>query len=338
MALAMTRDAGMDLHSLLIFELSGARYAVDATQVRETVWLPELTPAAAAPAWVVGLFSLRGQIVPVCDPGRLLGRPPRRRRPEDQVLVLEIDHQPLGLIVDQAREVVDVAAADIQPPPRYEGGGDAAAQAVLGEAWVGDALVTLLDAARLARAGESSPLEANEIRPEDSAAARAVFHARAAELMREAGDTEDDRLELAVIELGGETFAVELAAVREFIETKGLTPLPCCPPHILGALGVRGELVVLLDPRAGLGLPGATEPPAQALLAPLGDGVVAVALDAVNDVVYPSRSALLPAPAQLRARHGAEVLGTLPWGDGAMTVLDLPALLARPEWIVEEHV
>lgn len=329
----------MDLQSLLIFELSGARYAVDATRVRETVWLPELTPAAAAPAWVVGLFSLRGRIVPVCDPSRELGHPPRRRRLEDQVLVLEIDHQPFGLIVDQARDVVIVAGADIQAPPRYEDRPSAAAHPVLGEARVGETLVTLLDAACLVHAGEAvAAKESTVFCPEATAAERAVFHARAVELMRDAGDAADDRLELAVVQLGGETFAVELAAVREFIETKDLTPLPCCPPHILGALSVRGDLVVLLDLRAGLDLPATAGEPTQALIASLGEGVVAVALDAVRDVVYPRRAALLPAPAQLRTRYGAEVKGALPWGDGAMTVLDLPALLARREWIVEEHV
>lgn len=329
----------MNAQSLLIFELSGALYAVDATRVRETVWLPELTPAAAAPAWVVGLFSLRGRIVPVADPGRLLGHPPRRRRLEDQVLVLEIDRQAFGLIVDQARDVVSVAGADIQPPPRYEDRPPAAARPVLGEARVGEALITLLDAARFAHPVESVlAREGGDFCPEASAAERAVFHARAVELMRDAGDTEDDRLELAVVELGGEAFGIELAAVREFIAVGRPSPLPCCPPHILGALSVRGELLVLLDLRAGLGLPAATGEASQALIARLGEGGVAVAVDAVHDVVYPRRAALLPAPAQLRARYGAEVMGALPWHDGAMTVLDLPALLARQEWIVEEHV
>ena len=59
-------------------------------------------------------------------------------------------------------------------------------------------------------------------------------------------------LGLAVVELGDELFGVELAAVQEFCEIVQLTPIPCCPPHILGAISLRGDLVTLIDPRAAL--------------------------------------------------------------------------------------
>ncbi|MCC2672942.1 MAG: chemotaxis signal transduction protein, partial [Armatimonadetes bacterium] len=50
--------------SLLTFGLHGSEYAVNADAVREIVWLPELTPIAEAPGYVVGVLNLRGVIVP----------------------------------------------------------------------------------------------------------------------------------------------------------------------------------------------------------------------------------------------------------------------------------
>ena len=44
------------------------------------------------------------------------------------------------------------------------------------------------------------------------------------------------------------------------------------------------------------------------------------------------------APAVLREQHGAEIKGAASYGGKMMAVLDLPVLLAREEWIVNETV
>ena len=66
--------------------------------------------------------------------------------------------------------------------------------------------------------------------------------------------------------------------------------------------------------------------------------MVGLAVDQVHDVVYLREEALQAAPPALREQHGAEVKGTAPYGGKMMAVLDLPALLAREEWIVNETV
>ena len=48
-------------------------YAIPIEWVREVVSTPEVAPLATAPSVVLGLFNLRGQIVPLFDTARLLG-------------------------------------------------------------------------------------------------------------------------------------------------------------------------------------------------------------------------------------------------------------------------
>src|SRR5262249_18999549 len=61
-----------------------------------------------------------------------------------------------------------------------------------------------------------------------------------------AQQTEDDSASvltpLAIVEIGGCTFAVELNLIREFAPLRGLTKVPCCPSHILGNVNLRGEV------------------------------------------------------------------------------------------------
>lgn len=332
--------------ALMIFDLDGARFAVDATQVRETIWLPELTPLEETPPWVVGVFSLRGCIVPVADLHLRFGHPARRYRLDDKVVVLAAGEQLLGLIVSEVIEVVDLPGAAIQPPPQFNAATDGLAHLVAGEARVGEYLVSLLDIALLASqsglpAGPGSEDLSTPDRhfcPEATPQEQAMFHARALALCNDVEAEAGTRLGLAVVELGGEYFGIALAAVREFCDIVQASPIPCCPLHILGVMSLRGELVTLIDPRSALDLPPAGKASAKAVVARLGEQAVGIAVDEVRDAVYLRDEELQPPPPALRERHGAEIIGTAPYGERTLIVLNLPALLAREEWIVDETV
>ncbi|MDP2809747.1 MAG: chemotaxis protein CheW [Rhodocyclaceae bacterium] len=379
----------MASRSLLIFDLDGARFGLDAVRVRESLWLPELTPVEEAPPWVAGLFSLRGQIMPVTDLRLRFGHPARRYRPSDQVVVLELDHLLMGLIVSEVLDVIEVSADAIQPPPQFDLEARGHVHLVAGEARVGDGLVAVLDIGRLThlprlpdvpappalkkhagppqvflgplRGGRSTrpkaegqpkadPAKRDAALPHKAASSgwayfcpeatpeeRALYHERAKALMEAAVEEEGARIGLAVVEIDGECFGVELAAVQEFCDVARLSPIPCCPPHILGAMSLRGDLVTLIDPRAALDLPTASRG-GKAVIGSIGDQAVGIAVDEVHDVVYLRQEALQPPPAALCERHGVEIRGAVPYAGRMMAVLDLSALLAREEWIVNENV
>lgn len=333
----------MDIRPWLIFDLDGVRFGLDATKVRESVWLPELTPVEEAPPWVVGLFSLRGRIVPVADLHLRFGHPARLYTPSDQVVVLEGEQQTMGLIVSEIRAVIELPSEAIQPPPQFEVTASGPSHLVAGEASVGNDLVTLLDHFRLTHLPEGSilmeaaerPAPFTDFCPEATPEVRALFRKRAMTLREAVVEEQGALLGLAVVELGGEYFGVELAAVQEFRDIVQLSPIPCCPPHILGAMNLRGDLLTLIDPRAALNLPPAARG-GKAVVARLGEQAVGIAVDAVHDVAYLRSEELQPPPLALREQGGAEITGTAPYAGRTMTVLDLHALLRREEWIVNE--
>lgn len=339
---------------LLIFDLNGTRFGLDATQVRETVWLPELTPAEEAPPWVVGLFIMRGRVIPVADLHLRFARPAQRYSLSDQIVVLEVGRLPMGIVVNEVLKVTNLARDAIQRPPQFDATAQGVLHLVAGEARVGADLVTVLDVSRLTHLSENQVFDAAGGGPEFSEVAkvtetpryfcpeatpeeRAIFRARAMVLREAAIEDDTEPLGLAVVELGGEYFGVELAAVQEFCDIAQLSPIPCCPPHILGAMNLRGNLITLIDPRAALGLRSAA-PGGKAVVARLGEQAVGIAVDEVHDVVYLRKGELLAPPASLRERYGTSITGTAQSGGRTMTVLHLSALLAREEWIVDENV
>ncbi len=332
---------------LLIFDLNEARYCFDAMQVRESVWLPELTPIEEAPPYVAGIFSLRGQIVPVVDLNLRFGHAPTPYRLSDHVVILELDQLLMGFIVSEVREVVELPAGAIQPPPQYSAKTHQHTHLIAGEARVGDNLVTLLDAGQLinqlqelAEADTEQLTPARQFCPQATPEERAVYRARAKALMESAAEETSTHLPLAVVEMGGEYFGIELQTVQEFCDITDPAPIPCCPPHIPGAISLRGNLLTLLDPRAALNLAPAPQNGGMAVIVRTsnwrGEQSVGVVVDKVHDVIYLQQQELQDAPASLRAQHGAEIRGTAPYGGRMMAVLDLPALLAREEWTVNE--
>jgi chemotaxis protein histidine kinase CheA len=57
----------------VLMPVGGDLYAVPTGWVREVVTAPALTPLVTGPAVVLGLFNLRGEIVPLVDTASLLG-------------------------------------------------------------------------------------------------------------------------------------------------------------------------------------------------------------------------------------------------------------------------
>jgi purine-binding chemotaxis protein CheW len=328
-------------HPWLIIDLDDVHYGLDALLVRESLWLPELTPIEEAPHHIVGMFSLRDQLIPVTDLNLRFGHPPRPYTLSDQLVVLEYDGKLMGVIVSEVLELIDLVVDAIQPALTFDTQTDRHAHLITGEARVGDGIVTLLDSHQLAFLQQELSCEEHPARhfcPEATPEQHAVFHARAKALLENTAAEEGERLALAVIELGGEYFGIELETVQEFCEIKNPCPIPCCPPHILGSMNLRGNLLTLLDLYTALNLPRCSRVDGKIVVARLGEETVGVAVDEVHDVIYLPQRELQPPPATLLEQRGGEIKGATPYADKMLLVLDLPALLAREEWLVNDSV
>jgi purine-binding chemotaxis protein CheW len=123
---------------LVVFSLGDEEYALPITQVHEIIRWTEPRSVASDEAWVRGVISLRGKIVPVYDLAARLGLP--SERPEHaKIVIVETASDMAGVIVDDVEEVltVDVDALDTVPAA-----GDPAIEAI---AKIDQRLVVLLD-------------------------------------------------------------------------------------------------------------------------------------------------------------------------------------------------
>lgn len=101
---------------LVCFELRGQELALPIADVRETLPVPPITRVFLVPACLAGVFSLRGDIVPVIDLGILLGLPATSAGDDSKVVVVDCAAGVAGIVVDRLRDLRTVEAA-LDPPP-----------------------------------------------------------------------------------------------------------------------------------------------------------------------------------------------------------------------------
>ncbi|GAA1652373.1 chemotaxis protein CheW [Georgenia ruanii] len=102
---------------LVTFTLAGDHYAADVRRVREVVRAGALTPVPLTLPEVAGLTNLRGQILVCLDLRPLLALPAPEAGAAQMLLVVELAGEPVGLLVDDVGEVLDVDPAELRPPP-----------------------------------------------------------------------------------------------------------------------------------------------------------------------------------------------------------------------------
>jgi purine-binding chemotaxis protein CheW len=69
-----------------------------------------------APAFVLGVISLRGQIMPLFDIRSFFGLQSRDQKAQERVIVIEIDGCYVGILIDNIEGTIEIEQADVQPP------------------------------------------------------------------------------------------------------------------------------------------------------------------------------------------------------------------------------
>lgn len=107
---------------IVIFKVTGEEYALPIDRVQEIIRYTAPRPLDVAAAWVRGVISLRGAIIPVYDLAARLGLPASGDDAHSEIVIVEGPERTIGLVVDDVEEVHDIALDQIE---RLPVGGDA---------------------------------------------------------------------------------------------------------------------------------------------------------------------------------------------------------------------
>lgn len=337
----------MMAQTYLTFGYRGARYGLDAGAVREIVWLPELSPIEELPPYIAGVFNLRGRVVPVMDLGLRFGHAHQPYLTTDRVIVIDQDEVRVGITANELHDVVEIEPAAIENADSYQGAGGHA-YFVQGEAKLDAGLVMLLDVAALLRSAPAEAALPVDVAPGSSEEISRLFgilpaedadvYCRRARSLAQVPETgERSGLEtFAVIRLDAELFGLELDMVREFSHLRGVTPLPCCPRHVVGNMNLRGDILTLVDirPVLGMAMEGAMS---EVVVLRTGELRFGLSASAIVDVVQLAPEDIAAVPVATDRAGKAYCKGVATVSGHAVDILDMSRILAARELQVAEQ-
>jgi purine-binding chemotaxis protein CheW len=105
----------MKLH--VVFRLAAVEYALPVEAVLQMETFTGATLVPGAPAYVAGIVTVRGLVVPVIDLRARFGLPPAAATLDTRIIVTESGGRVVALVVDSAREVLRLDIEKHQPAP-----------------------------------------------------------------------------------------------------------------------------------------------------------------------------------------------------------------------------
>ena len=129
---------------LITFILGEEKYGLDILKVRELISFPEgLTRIPGMPDFIIGMFNLRGLVIPVMDLRKKFKMSSEERHEFSVIIIVEVDNKNIGLTVDSVSDVIFVKEEDMQDTSELAVNVDT--KFIKGVAKTKDEMVILLD-------------------------------------------------------------------------------------------------------------------------------------------------------------------------------------------------
>lgn len=104
-------------YQLVVFSIGNEEFGVEIGQVREIVRLVQITYLPKAPVFIEGVVNLRGQVLAVIDLAKRIGIESNPRTESTRIIVVEVESNTVGMIVDAVSEVLRLSSDDVDEVP-----------------------------------------------------------------------------------------------------------------------------------------------------------------------------------------------------------------------------
>ncbi len=135
------------MHQCVTFRMEGEQYGINVMQVQEVLRVSEIAPVPGAPHYVLGIINLRGNVVTVIDTRKRFALPQHEIDDLSRIIIIEVDGQVVGLLVDQVAEVAYMRTSQIESAPDV--GNDESSKYIQGVVTREEGLLILVDVNKL---------------------------------------------------------------------------------------------------------------------------------------------------------------------------------------------
>ncbi len=106
-----------DIVQLVGFIVGNEEYAVPILSIQEIIKPIEYTRVPSIPEYVLGVFNLRGNVIPLIDLRRKFRLPAKQEDTETRYIVMKDEDNIAGFVIDKLTEAIRIKSSQIDPPP-----------------------------------------------------------------------------------------------------------------------------------------------------------------------------------------------------------------------------
>ncbi len=106
----------------LSFRIADEFYAIEIRYVKEIFGIQKITSVPNVREYIKGIINLRGIIIPIVDVRLRFKLTETEYDEKTCIIVVNYNETPIGLIVDEVSEVLNLPESKIKPPPQTNKG------------------------------------------------------------------------------------------------------------------------------------------------------------------------------------------------------------------------
>ena len=117
---AAVRKQTEDQSQWVTFQMDQERYGINVLQVQEIIRMTDITPVPGAPHYILGVINLRGNVVPIVNTSSRFNLPTVDDSADTRIILVDLDRQLIGIVVDSVAEVVTLESGEIEKAPSLD--------------------------------------------------------------------------------------------------------------------------------------------------------------------------------------------------------------------------
>ncbi len=250
----------------LVFNMEDEKFGIMIDVVREIIVDQEqMISIANSPEEVLGLITLRQEVIPVVDL-RVHFSKSAIRSEKNRILIVHVENALVGVLVDSIDDIAEISEVDVEElTAKYKD------EKVSGIAKQNEKLTTILSNNYL----------------------KVVASKVQAYLQNKKHDNEESVLkrdyenfdEVVIFALSDEEFALDVEDIIEIVRYESLTEVPASKEYILGMINLRGEVIPVVSLMHKLGLQESQKENGNILISKIAGSKVGFFVESVSDIV-----------------------------------------------------
>jgi len=264
-----------DSERYIFLTLGKESFSISLEIAREIIFVPEnITPVSEAGYGVMGMITLRDELIVALDLKQIINIPAREdmkewEEKEKRLLILNYEGKSVALLVDSISEVKDIPKDQTETlPERFA---DSKVEAVYKEE---DKIVSMISTSYLKDIANEYVIEDDKHSSKNGE-----------DKSNKEGD-EKDMNEVAAFSIKNEEFALDIQEVQEIIKYTEITAIPEAPQFVDGVINLRGIVIPIISLPERLGFEKEITPKSKILICDIKGEKIGLFVDDVNEIMF----------------------------------------------------